>query len=55
MKRIVAITASDNHRSARLLEKLGLRFERLVGYPGDDQAVRLFAIEVKLGGDSAVG
>ena len=55
LKRIVAITALDNHRSARLLEKLGLRFERLVGYPGEDQAVRLFAVEVKSAGGSAIG
>jgi RimJ/RimL family protein N-acetyltransferase len=46
LKRIVAITASDNHRSARLLEKLGLRFERMVGYPGEDQDVRLFAVDL---------
>ncbi len=30
LKRIVAITAEDNYRSARLLEKLGLRFECMV-------------------------
>src|ERR1044071_1099016 len=30
LKRIVAITTTDNHSSARLLEKLGLRFERMV-------------------------
>jgi RimJ/RimL family protein N-acetyltransferase len=51
LKRIVAITASDNHSSARLLEKLGLRFERMVRYPDDGQDVRLFAIDVKHGGD----
>ncbi|MCL4303362.1 MAG: GNAT family N-acetyltransferase [Anaerolineae bacterium] len=47
LKRIVAITNSDNHRSARLLEKLGLRFERMVSYPGEDQEIRLFAINLK--------
>ena len=46
LKRIVAITTSDNHRSARLLEKLGLRFERMIGYPGEDQDVRLFAVDL---------
>lgn len=45
LKRIVAITALDNHRSANLLEKLGLRFERRVRYPGDGREVRLFAID----------
>ena len=33
LKRIVAITSSDNDRSARLLEKLGLRYEQMVKYP----------------------
>jgi RimJ/RimL family protein N-acetyltransferase len=47
LKCIVAITALDNHRSARLLEKLGLRFERMVSYPGEDQEIRLFAVNLK--------
>jgi RimJ/RimL family protein N-acetyltransferase len=47
LKRIVAITAVDNHRSARLLEKLGLRFEQMITYPGDEAEVRLFAVEVE--------
>ncbi|MCG3206439.1 MAG: hypothetical protein FOGNACKC_00037 [Anaerolineae bacterium] len=46
LKRIVAITAADNHSSARLLEKLGLRFERMVSYPGDGHDVRLFAVDI---------
>lgn len=45
LKRIVAITAEDNHRSARLLEKLGLRFERMIWYPNNRCEVRLFAID----------
>jgi RimJ/RimL family protein N-acetyltransferase len=49
LKRIVAITAPDNDRSARLLEKLGLRFERMIRYPDDGQEVRLFAVDVNLG------
>lgn len=47
LKRIVAITALDNDRSARLLEKLGLRFERMVRYPDDDRDIRLFAVDIK--------
>jgi RimJ/RimL family protein N-acetyltransferase len=47
LKRIVAITNSDNHSSARLLEKLGLRFEQMVRFPGEEQEVRLFAIKIK--------
>jgi len=49
LKRIVAITSTDNDRSVRLLEKLGLRYEGMVEYPGDDREVRLFAIEFERG------
>lgn len=42
MKRIVAITSPDNQASGRLLEKIGLRFERLVRLAGGSGEVRLF-------------
>lgn len=45
LKRLVAITAVDNHRSAKLLEKLGLRFERMINYPNGGDEVRLFAVD----------
>lgn len=41
--RIVAITASDNQRSIRVLEKLGLRFEQMVKLAEDEPEVSLFA------------
>lgn len=41
--RVLAITSADNDISARLLEKLGLRFERTVRLRGDDEELRLFA------------
>ena len=41
LRRIVAITSLENPASARLLEKIGLRFERLVRLHGDEE-VRLF-------------
>jgi RimJ/RimL family protein N-acetyltransferase len=47
LKRIVGITAGDNHRSAKLLEKLGLRYQRMVRYPDEDREVRLFAIDIE--------
>ncbi len=47
LKRVVAITSSDNHNSARLLEKLGLRYKRMVAYPDTGAEVRLFAIEIE--------
>jgi RimJ/RimL family protein N-acetyltransferase len=40
--RIVAITAPENYRSIKLLEKLGLTFERMVRLSPDD-VVMLFA------------
>jgi [ribosomal protein S5]-alanine N-acetyltransferase len=43
LSRIVAITSVDNHSSIRLLEKIGLRFEKMVTLPGDDEAIKLFA------------
>src|SRR5215813_2981408 len=46
LKRIVAITSPDNYASGRLLEKLGLRFERMIRLSKDTQEVRLFASEV---------
>jgi len=44
MRRIVAITSPDNDDSMRLLERIGMRFERrAVLFEGDDE-VNLFAI-----------
>ena len=40
--RIVAIATPDNHRSAKLLEKLGLRFERMIKLSSDAQELKLF-------------
>ncbi len=42
LRRIVAITSPDNAASARLLEKIGLRFERLIKLADDQAEVRLF-------------
>lgn len=41
--RIIAVTAPDNFRSARLLEKLGFRFERMVRLDPAKDECRLFA------------
>jgi [ribosomal protein S5]-alanine N-acetyltransferase len=43
LKRIVAITLSDNDRSLRLLEKLQFKFERNLRLPDDDEELMLFA------------
>jgi ribosomal-protein-alanine N-acetyltransferase len=43
LDRIVAITSPDNDNSIRLLEKLGLKFERMLLLAGDDTETKLFA------------
>jgi len=45
LKRIIAMADPDNERSLRLLERLGLAFERKVRMPEDDYDINLFAIE----------
>ncbi len=43
LKRIVAITSQDNPPSSRLLEKIGLRFERVIRMTDDAEELRLYA------------
>jgi RimJ/RimL family protein N-acetyltransferase len=45
LKRIVAITQSDNQASIKVLEKIGLRFERMVKLPADAPELMLFAAD----------
>lgn len=42
LERIVAITDPENHASIRVLEKLGLRFERTLRISADDVELSLF-------------
>jgi RimJ/RimL family protein N-acetyltransferase len=42
LNRIVAITSLDNDRSAKLLEKLGLRFEKMLKLSPGSEEVKLF-------------
>jgi RimJ/RimL family protein N-acetyltransferase len=42
LTRIVAITSLDNEASAKLLAKIGLRFERLIKLAEDAEEVKLF-------------
>jgi RimJ/RimL family protein N-acetyltransferase len=46
LSRIVAITSQENHVSAKLLEKLGFRFERLARLATDSPEVQLYAAGV---------
>lgn len=42
LKRIIAITSPDNDASGRLLEAVGLRFERSFDISAEDRSVRLY-------------
>ena len=52
LDRIVAITALDNQRSIRVLEKLGFRFEGTTTFGGQVGARKLFVREPALGHDA---
>lgn len=42
LKRIVAITSIDNVGSSRLLEKIGMKFERMIKLPHDAEELKLY-------------
>ncbi len=46
LRRIVAITNPDNDSSIRVLEKIGLSYERLVRLSDDGPEIKLYAFEV---------
>jgi RimJ/RimL family protein N-acetyltransferase len=43
LRRIVAIVAPGNQSSIRLLEKIGLTFERMIRLRGDAEELKFFA------------
>ena len=43
LPRIIGVTAPDNESSTKLLEKLGLRFEKMIHLPGYGDESKLFA------------
>jgi RimJ/RimL family protein N-acetyltransferase len=45
LKRLVAIVNQDNVASAKVLEKVGLQFERMIRLPDSGKEIRLFALE----------
>jgi ribosomal-protein-alanine N-acetyltransferase len=47
LKTLTAIVSSGNAPSIGLIEKLGLRFERMITMPGDDEAICLYAMELQ--------
>ena len=42
LRRIIALTAADNESSIRLIEKLGLRYEKTIQLPGYESESRLY-------------
>ena len=46
LRRVVAITVSDNKKSISLLEKIGMHYEKIVKAPNDDTQLMLFAAEI---------
>jgi RimJ/RimL family protein N-acetyltransferase len=45
LPRLLAITNADNTGSIRIVEKLGLTFQRMMSLPGDDKEIKLFALD----------
>ena len=46
LKRVVAITSEDNVGSARVLEKIGMKFEEMIQLPHDTEELKLFGVGV---------
>jgi RimJ/RimL family protein N-acetyltransferase len=46
LQRVVATARPDNTISANLLEKLGLRYERMIRHPEGDRELKLFSIAI---------
>lgn len=44
LERIVAITLEENKASIALLKKIGLKFEKLITIPNDDEELMLFGV-----------
>lgn len=46
LKRLVAITDPENQASIRVLEKIGLRFEKMIRLSEDDIDLKLLAVDI---------
>jgi [ribosomal protein S5]-alanine N-acetyltransferase len=46
IKRLVAITVPSNKGSIRVLEKIGLKFEKMIKLPHDENELMLFGVEI---------
>ena len=47
LHRLAAITIPENQPSIRLLEKLGLRFERMIRLSEEDAELKLFFMDLQ--------
>ena len=47
LKRVVAITSPDNEASGRVLERVGMRFERMIESATDPGGLKLFGVEFR--------
>ncbi len=45
LRKLLAFAMKDNFRSAKLLEKLGMKFDRMIAYPGEEEEMMLFSID----------
>ncbi len=43
LRHVVAITVPENHRSIRVLEKVGLRFQKMIRLSEEGEALRLYS------------
>ena len=43
LPRVLAIVSPGNARSIRVIEKIGLRYQRMITPPGESEAIRLFS------------
>ena len=43
MERLVAIVSAANQKSIRILEAIGMRYEKTIRFPGDEEDVPLYA------------
>ena len=53
LERLTALTAPDNQRSIRILERLGMRFERMVRAPDAPGDSRLFGLQFQPAGEES--
>ena len=47
LKRVIGVVSDHNDASIRVLEKLGMRFERMYPMHADEPEVRLYALEIQ--------